>query len=76
LLGLAVTLNDCEEIERWLAETFLTENEFAKLLASADVSMAESPTATRFRMVRRRGAKTETSSITLLKTNGAWKVRF
>jgi hypothetical protein len=59
-----------------IRETFLTEKEFAKLLGSADVSMAESPTATRFRMVRRSGAETETSSITLLKTNGAWKVRF
>ena len=59
-----------------IRDTFLTEKEFAKLLASSDASMAETPNATRFRLVRRSGGDTETSSITLLKVGDEWKVRF
>jgi hypothetical protein len=65
-----------KRMKAMLRETFLTEKEFSKLLGSADVSMAETPGATRFRIVRRQGTETETSTITLLKTDGEWKVRF
>lgn len=65
-----------KRMKAMLRETFMTEKEFAKWLASPDVSMAETPTMTRFKMVRRMGSETETSTITLLKKDGAWKVRF
>lgn len=65
-----------KRMKAMIRETFLTEKDFAKLLASADASMAETPAATRFRLVRRSGAETEASSVTLLKIDGEWKVRF
>jgi hypothetical protein len=65
-----------KRMKSMIKETFLTEKEFAKLLASADTSMAETANATKIRFVRRIGSETETSTITLLKTDGEWKVRF
>lgn len=65
-----------KRMKAMIRDTFLTEKEFAKLLASPDASMAETPAAARFRIVRRDGGATETSTITLLKIDGEWKVRF
>lgn len=50
--------------------------EFETLLSSHDASMAESPTATKIRITRRDGSFSETSTIGLMKVDGAWKVNY
>lgn len=53
-----------------------TAKEFETLLNSADASMAESATTTKIRITRRNGSSSETSTIGLMKIDGAWKVNY